>query len=716
MQAKQERGSTAIFEWKLEKREKLSLLKRLLIASSVVLVYMYIGIINYLFFHSLIEILGILIGFGVAIAVYHSSRIMKNGIYLYLGVMFLFTSFFQIFHVFSYAGISIFSSDSYDLSVQISVIGKFLDAIALFVMLIIPTPIIKKNLSTRKLIVPYTIISILLISTIYFNVFPQCAYENADSTPFKILCEFILLCSYTIILFLSYKKRHCIGDNIFIYIFSYIALRLLAEVLFVSAQQVTDLATIFAHILRFFALCMIYKAVSFGVIIKPVTILFDELDRKKRLLEEKTIELEAANENLRREVQECMRIEELLRKSEERYRKLLEFMPDAVFLHDREKILFVNKAGVKLFGFSDDLEVLSKNLSELFNEKDYLKYQSRLNEVDKYGFMVFEEIAYKDNERICIEVITNSYNIDNKKVFLSVIRDIRQRKEFEEMKNSIVESKRLLQEVTEMDKLKTDYIINLSHEFRTPLSIMLCTLKIMESMYDSDDINMKIDKEKLNKYVALMKNNSYRLLKTANNLLDITKIESGCEKLRLRNCNIVRIVEKVTMSVWFYTKNRQISLMFDSDAKEIITACDVDKIERVILNLLSNAIKFTKEGGKIEVHVYDKKSEVLITVSDTGIGIPNNKFDFIFERFKQVDNSLTRVHEGTGIGLALVKSLVEMHDGRIEVESEIGVGSTFKVFLPIRVSNEEACLDYSEIEAEMEKPIDEDINIELSNI
>jgi len=716
MQVEQGRENNTGFELKLVQRENLSLLNKIFIVSVIVIASSYIGLKNYLFFHSLIEILGIFIGLGVAIAVYHSSRIMKNGIYLYLGALFLFTSVFQIFHVFSYAGISILSSDSYDLSVQISVIGKFLDAIGLFVMFMIPVDTIRKNLSIKNLIIPYTAVSILLISTIYFDIFPQCAYENADSTSFKVFCEFVLLCSYTLLLFLSYKKRHSFGENLFVYIIGYIALRFVAEILFFSAQQVTDLATILAHTLRFFSIYAIYKAVSIGVIFKPITILFDELDRKKSELEQKTIELEAANEKLRQEVQECMRIEELLRKSEERYRNLLEFMPDAVFLHDREKILFVNKAGAKLFGFIDDMEVLTKKLFEIFSENNYFKYLSKMDEVDNNGYpIVFEEVFYKDNERICIEVITISYSIDNKTVYLSVIRDISQRKELEEMKNSVVESKRLLQEATEMDKLKTDYIINLSHEFRTPLSIMLCTLKIMESMYNSKS-DVIIDKDKLGKYVSIMKNNSYRLLKNANNLLDISKIESGCEKIRLRNCNIVRIVEKVTMSVWSYTRNRRISLMFDTDAEEIITACDIDKIERIILNLLSNAIKFTQEGGQIEVYVYDKGTEVLITVSDTGIGIPRDKFNLIFERFKQVDNSLTRVHEGTGIGLALVKSFVEMHEGRIEVESEVGVGSTFKVFLPIRVLSGEACLDYCEMEAEIEKRIDEDINIELSNI
>lgn len=705
------------FELKLVERENWSFLRKLMIFSAMVLIFIYIGLKNYLFFHSLIEMLGIFIGIGVAIAVYHSCRIMKNGLYLYLGTMFLFTSLIQIIHLFSYADINIFELDTYDLSIQISVVGKYLDVVALFVMLIIPANIIKKNLSIKKLLVPYAVITfVVLTSIVYLRIFPQCAYDNAHSTHFKILSEYILLISYTLLLFLVALKRSSFGENIFNYIFSYIALRLLAEILFASSQQVIDLASILAHILRFFSFCVIYKAVSVGVIIKPISILFDELDKKNRELEQKTIDLEAANKKLRSEVEECVRIEDLLRKSEERYRSFLESMPDALILHDREKVFFINKSGVKLCGYENNLQVIEKDIQDIFSEKRYASFLARMDEVDNSNApVVFEETLLNNNECIFIEVITTLHSIENKSVFLSVIRDITQRKQFEEMKNSVDESNRLLMKATQMDKLRTDYVTNLSHEFRTPLSIMLCTLKIMESMYTCES-NKVIDKEKLNRYVVAMKNNSYRLLKTANNLLDITKIESGCDKLRLRNCNVVRIVEKITMSVWEYTRNRRISLMFDTEEEEIITACDMDKIERIMLNLLSNAIKFTREGGEIEVYIYNKNPEVLISVSDTGIGIPKNKLELIFERFKQVDNSLNRVHEGTGIGLALVKSLVEMHDGRIEVESDLQMGSTFKVFLPIRILSGEACLNDNETDTEIKKSIDKNMNIELSNI
>ena len=114
-------------------------------------------------------------------------------------------------------------------------------------------------------------------------------------------------------------------------------------------------------------------------------------------------------------------------------------------------------------------------------------------------------------------------------------------------------------------------------------------------------------------------------------------------------------------------------------------ACDVDQMERVILNLLSNSIKFTKSRGKIAVNFYDKGKNILIVIKDNGVGIPTNKLHMIFERFGQADKSLTRNHEGSGIGLSLVKSMVEMWGGNISMESEYGKGSTFTIEIPVTV-------------------------------
>lgn len=182
-----------------------------------------------------------------------------------------------------------------------------------------------------------------------------------------------------------------------------------------------------------------------------------------------------------------------------------------------------------------------------------------------------------------------------------------------------------------------------------------------------------------------MKQNCYRLIRLVNNLIDITKIDSGFLELNLTNYDIVKIVRDITFSVSEFVKLKSLDLEFCCNIDEKIIACDPDKIERILLNLLSNAIKFTKAGDKISVNIKEGADEIIISIKDLGIGIKKENLEIIFERFRQVNKSLTRENEGSGIGLSLVKLLVEMHGGTIEVKSEYEKGSEFIVKLPVKL-------------------------------
>ena len=200
-------------------------------------------------------------------------------------------------------------------------------------------------------------------------------------------------------------------------------------------------------------------------------------------------------------------------------------------------------------------------------------------------------------------------------------------------------------------------------------------------MYCKNDSLVR-NKDSIIKYIDAMKLNSYRLSKLINNIVDISKIEAGFFKLNLSNNNIVKVVEEIVMSITTLTDSRGLNIIFDTNVEERIIACDSEMIERIVLNLISNAIKFSDEGDEIFVQVKDRNEFVEILVKDNGIGIEREYLDMIFDRFKQVDKSLSRNTEGTGVGLSLVKSIVELHGGSIYVESEFGKGSKFTVILP----------------------------------
>lgn len=244
-----------------------------------------------------------------------------------------------------------------------------------------------------------------------------------------------------------------------------------------------------------------------------------------------------------------------------------------------------------------------------------------------------------------------------------------------------------LNSVMEYDRIKNEFFSNISHEFKTPLNIILAAVQLLESQGDSIYRGMNESK-----YLRIMQKNCYRLLRLVNNLIDIAKIDSNYYEINPQNHNIIEIIKGITASVAEYTANRGIDIVFDTNVEEKIIACDPEQIERIILNLLSNAIKFTQRGGRVWVKVFAQEDSLEISVKDTGIGIPPDKQNSIFNRFHQVDKSLTRQQEGSGIGLSLVKALVEKHGGRISLNSELGKGTEFIIKMP--------CITFIELENE----------------
>lgn len=274
---------------------------------------------------------------------------------------------------------------------------------------------------------------------------------------------------------------------------------------------------------------------------------------------------------------------------------------------------------------------------------------------------------------------------------LTVYSDINSKDEIGVLSNSfnhmIKENKNLVDKIIKHDSLKTEFFANISHEVKTPLNILFSTTQLF-SLYindTSEELNIK----KLNKYINVMKQNCYRLLKLVNNLIDITRLDSGFMELNLKNENIVAVIENITLSTAEYVEGKSRTLLFDTNVEEKIAAVDTEIMERIILNLISNALKFTESGDTIEVTLDVREDFIAISVKDTGIGIPEEKLDKIFQRFKQVDSLLSRRHEGSGIGLSLVKSLVELLDGGIFVKSKLGEGTEFIIDLPLKKIPEE---------------------------
>ncbi|NFJ05406.1 PAS domain-containing sensor histidine kinase [Clostridium botulinum] len=412
-----------------------------------------------------------------------------------------------------------------------------------------------------------------------------------------------------------------------------------------------------------------------------------------------------ANKLDQKEMQKrCM--EQLLIKNENCYNLFIRNSKDAILVHRYGKIIFANERLKQMLGYRKEYNFEDIDIKSLIPEDQYNTVKNKLENL-YYGsenVVNFQHNVINNKEKTIQN--TSTYVIyDGMPTIFSILHDVTSKIQVEKLEQDVKKNIELLNESREYNKLITEFLSNISHELKTPLNVIFTAVQLL-GFYEKD-----VDYEKQDKYLKLIKQNCYRLMKLINNLLDTTKLDSGYLKLNLVNYNIVNLIEEITLSVTSYAESKGINIIFDTNVEEKIIAVDTDKIERIILNLLSNSIKFTNARGNIFVNVKDCGENVYVHVKDTGVGIPSDKLESIFERFFQVDKTLKKNKEGTGIGLHLVKSFVEMHNGTVTIKSELGKGTEFIIKLPAVVCEKQVKSKNIIYEANIER-----INMEFSDI
>nr|WP_317331924.1 HAMP domain-containing sensor histidine kinase [uncultured Romboutsia sp.] len=271
----------------------------------------------------------------------------------------------------------------------------------------------------------------------------------------------------------------------------------------------------------------------------------------------------------------------------------------------------------------------------------------------------------------------------------------------------------ILEEAIESEMVKVNFLENMSHEFRTPINIILMISKLLLSSAENNDFNL--DREKTINYLKSLKQNGYRILRLVNNILDSTEFDNKYKQLEMHNYNIISVIEDIVLSAADYIKNTERNIVFDTEEEEVILACRPSYIEKIMLNLISNSFKFTNDNGQIEIDikVNQEEKKLYVHVKNGRPSIQKEDAQLIFNKFAQIENHIRRQNEGSGIGLYLVKCLVEAHGGKVWLNTEVESGAEFIFYLPIKTIDNEDDIKIYSIE---EHSIMDKCSIEFSDV
>ncbi|MBK1987738.1 response regulator [Sphaerospermopsis aphanizomenoides BCCUSP55] len=381
---------------------------------------------------------------------------------------------------------------------------------------------------------------------------------------------------------------------------------------------------------------------------------------------ERTAELITVNHQLQAQLDERRRTQEALRISQTRFEGILSIADDAIISIDgSQRITLFNQGAEKIFGYSAD-EVLGKDLDMLLPMRFSEQHRHHITDFGKSPSPARRmgerrEIfgRHKDGTEFPAEASISKLDMGNECVYTVILRDITDRKQVE--------------------KMKDEFVSVVSHELRTPLTSIHGSLGMLASGL------LPTDSEQGKRLLQIATDSTERLVRLINDILDIERIESGKVKMERETCNLQDLIASAVNIMQPLADKAGVNLSISSVPVQLWA--DPDRIVQTITNLLSNAIKFSTAESTVWLTAQQQNEQILLTVKDSGRGIPVDKLESIFERFQQVDSSDSRNHEGTGLGLAICKSIVQQHSGKIWVESTLGVGSSFYFTLPFLAIN-----------------------------
>ena len=386
--------------------------------------------------------------------------------------------------------------------------------------------------------------------------------------------------------------------------------------------------------------------------------------------------------------------EESLKESEERFRAIFDNADDGILMVDLETQKFYtgNKAFCQMLGYDSVEEIKNLGIMDIHPQEDLSYAMEQFEKQSRGEITLAKDIPVKrrDGSVFYADVNSSPVSLSGRMYLMGIFRDITVRKEMEELlkEERAMLAQRVEERTAELalanaelvraDRLKDEFFAGMSHELRTPLSAILgMSEALQEGVYGPLNENQIAP-------VCSVEESGRHLLDLINDILDLSKIEAGKLELMMSQVSIESICESSLRFVKQEAHMKQLKVSSSFDTAVTTLQADERRLKQILVNLLNNAVKFTNEDGEIGLDVAGDAEQQMVhfAVWDTGIGIPREHMEKLFEAFVQLDSSLSRQYTGTGLGLALVRRLVELHGGSVSVESEVGKGSRFTVSLP----------------------------------
>ncbi|MDP2708828.1 MAG: MASE3 domain-containing protein [bacterium] len=584
---------------------------------------------NYPFFHTLAELFTVIIAGGVFAIVWNARKFSDNNYFLFIGVSLLFVGLVDLFHLMAYKGINVYSFGGDNLPTQLWIAARLMESASL----VIAPFFINKKLHAGRLFFFYFVFTSVLLSTIFiFKIFPESYAEGAGLTPFKIYAEYLVMALFAAGAARLYQIRKAFSSRVMALIGLAFAFKILSEMMFTLYTDVFSSSNFLGHMFKAGAYYLIYLGIIEASLKQPYKTLFKTLKDSETSLKE----------------------------SEQRYRSLVEYSPNATFLHAHGIINYINAAGVKLFGATKPEQLIGKKVLDLIDHRYKYLINSRissLNQGVKFVKPVEIKILTLNNELVDVETTGSLVNLRGKIAIQSIMTDITQRKK--------------------ADLAKTEFVSLASHQLRTPLAnIGLSTELLLRGIAGPLD-------QKQEKYLKEIYKSTQRMKGLIGALLNISRIELGTFVIKLERFRLTEVIEEIINEKQTKLKIKKLSFKKHYQAGLPLVKFDKNILGIVVDNLISNAIRYTPENGEIKLAAEKSGNSILISVTDTGYGIPEEQQNKIFEKLFRADNAKEIATDGAGLGLYTAKSVLSKVGGKIWFKSKNGAGTTFFVTIPI---------------------------------